>query len=206
VTFLFTDIEGSTRLWQEAPDAMRQALERHDSILRAAIDARGGYVFSTGGDGFGVAFAGSGDALAAAAEAQAALVAELWPEGADVWVRMGLHTGEVTERDGDYFGTPVNQTARLMASGHGGQVLVSSATAAVAGRVGLVDLGTHRLRDLAEAQQVFQFGEGRFPPLRSVDAVPGNLATMLTELVGRAEDVADLVGHLPVGRTGDYDA
>src|SRR5271169_955615 len=89
VTFLFTDIEGSTRRWQEAPDAMREALERHDSILRSAIDGHGGYVFSTGGDGVGVAFARAGDALTAATEAQAVLAAEPWPSGAQIRVRMG---------------------------------------------------------------------------------------------------------------------
>jgi class 3 adenylate cyclase len=119
ITFLFTDIEGSTRLWQQDEAAMRSALERHDAIVHAAIEGHGGYVFSTGGDGFGVAFARAGDAVAAAVEAQAALGAEPWPDGVLIRVRMGVHTGEVTERDGDYFGTPVNQTARLMAVGHG---------------------------------------------------------------------------------------
>ena len=114
---------------------MRVALERHDAILRSAIDAHGGYVFSTGGDGFGVAFARAGEAVAAAVEAQtAAGRAEPWPEGAPIRVRMGLHTGEADERDGDYFGTPVNQAARLMAVGHGGQVLCSAVTAGLVGR------------------------------------------------------------------------
>jgi class 3 adenylate cyclase len=109
VTFLFTDIEGSTRLWQQDEAAMRAALERHDSILRSAIDGHGGYAFSTGGDGFGVAFARAGEAVAAAVDAQMRLAAEPWPEGAPIRVRMGLHTGEVSERDGDYFGTPVTR-------------------------------------------------------------------------------------------------
>jgi len=162
VTFLFTDIEGSTRLWQEAPDAMGRALERHDAILRSAIDAHGGYVFSTGGDGFGVAFARSGDAVAAAVEAQASLRVESWPEGATIRVRMGLHTGEVTERDGDYFGTAVNRAARLMAIGYGGQVLCSSATAELVSdtHVELVGLGERRLKDLDRPVQVFQVGAG----------------------------------------------
>jgi len=192
--FLFTDIEGSTRLWQAAPDKMREALERHDSILRSAIDAHGGYVFSTGGDGFGAAFARADEALGAAGDAQAALGAEVWPEGAPILVRMGVHTGAVEERDGDYFGTPVNQAARLMAIGHGGQVLCSAVTAGLAGAaVTLVDLGEHRLRDLSAAQRVFQVGDGRFPALRSLDAVPGNLPIVLTELVGRTDDIARLV-------------
>ena len=129
VTFLFTDIEGSTGCGRWRPTAMPVALERHDAIVRSAVESHGGYVFSTGGDGFGAAFARAGEAVAAAVEAQAALGAECWPEGAEIRVRMGVHTGEVTERGGDYFGTAVNQAARLMAVGHGGQVLCSQATA-----------------------------------------------------------------------------
>jgi predicted ATPase len=193
VTFLFTDIEGSTRLWDTAPDAMRAALELHDAIIRRAVARHRGVVFSTGGDGFGAAFARAGDACAAAMGAQADLASAPWPAEAVVRVRMGLHTGEVTERDGDYFGTPVNQAARLMALGYGGQVLCSAVTAALVGdNAPLVDLGEHRLRDLSAAQRVFQIGGGRFPPLRSVDAVPTNLPTVRNELIGRADDVAAL--------------
>jgi len=191
VTFLFTDIEGSTRLWQAAPEAMRKALERHDSILRSTIDGHGGYVFSTGGDGFGVAFARTADAVAAAADAQAALGVEPWPGGAQIRVRMGLHTGEAEERDGDYFGAAVNRTARLMAVGHGGQVLCSSATAEVMGdEVSLVDLGEHRLRDLDRPLHVFQLGAGSFAALRSLDVLPGNLPSLTSSFVGRHEELA----------------
>jgi predicted ATPase/class 3 adenylate cyclase len=194
VTFLFTDIEGSTRLWETASAAMGVALERHNLIVRAAIEEAGGYVFATGGDGFAAAFARAADGLVAALGAQEALEAEIWPEDASIRVRMALHTGEVTERHGDYFGSPVNQVARLMALGHGGQILCSALTAGlVTGEVPLLDLGEHRLRDLSSAQRVFQVGEGRFPALRSVDVVPGNLPTMLTELVGRSDDIAGLV-------------
>ena len=155
-------------MWQSAREAMPVALERHDAILRSAIEGHSGYVFSTGGDGFGAAFARAGEAVAAAVEAQTALGAEPWPGSAAIRVRMGLHTGEVTERDGDYFGTPVNQTARLMAVGHGGQVVCSAVTAALVGaEVKVVDLGEHRLRDLSAAQRIFQVGDGRFPPLRT---------------------------------------
>jgi predicted ATPase/class 3 adenylate cyclase len=193
VTFLFTDIEGSTRLWESAPNAMRVALERHDAVLRAAIEAREGYVFSTGGDGYAVAFARAGDALAAAIDAQHALAAEPWPEGTTIRVRMGVHTGEAAERNGDYFGPPVNRTARLMAIAHGGQVLCTQATAALAGPdTSLRSLGEHRLRDLAAAEQVLQVGDGMFPSLRSVDAVPTNLPTVRTELIGRTDDVMAL--------------
>jgi class 3 adenylate cyclase len=103
VTFLFTDIEGSTRLWEASPEAMAEALERHDAIVRSAIDAHGGFVFSTGGDGVAAAFGRAADALSAATVAQAGLAGEVWPEEASIRVRMGIHTGEAIERDGDYF-------------------------------------------------------------------------------------------------------
>jgi len=197
VTFLFTDIEGSTRLWQSAPEAMPVALERHDAILRSAIDGHGGYVFFPGGDGFGAAFARADEAVTAAIEAQMVLAAEPWPEGAPVRVRMGLHSGSAEERDGNYFGTAVNETARLMAVGHGGQVLCSQATAALLGEVvELVDLGQHRLKDVSAAQRVFQIGEGRFPPLRSVDSHPSNLPAELSTFVGREEEIAEVAGAL----------
>jgi predicted ATPase/class 3 adenylate cyclase len=193
VTFLFTDIEGSTRLWADAPDAMRSALARHDEIVRSALGAHGGYVFSTGGDGFAAAFARAGDALAAAVEAQSRLSTEPWPETAVLRVRMGLHTGEAEERGGDYFGLVVNRAARLMAVAHGGQVVCSQATAVVAGpAVSLRALGEHRLRDLNAAEPVFQVGGEAFPALRSVDLVPTNLPTLRTELIGRGDDIVAL--------------
>jgi predicted ATPase len=176
------------------PEKMRAALARHHQIVRGAIEGHSGYVFSTGGDGFAAAFGRAGDAVGAAVEAQVVLNAEAWPEGAVIRVRMGLHTGEAVERDGDYFGPSVNRAARLMALANGGQVLCSSVTAELAQPdVPLTDLGEHRLRDLSAAQRVFQVGEGRFPPLRSVDAVPTNLPTARNELIGRSADVAALV-------------
>jgi len=201
VTFLFTDIEGSTRLWDEHPDAMRAALERHDEILRSAFQAHGGYVFSTGGDGFGVAFARAGDALGAALASQAALASEPWPEGAVIRARMALHTGDVTERGGDYFGTPVNQTARLMALGHGGQVLCSGLTAGlVQAEVPLIDLGEHRLRDLSGPQRVIQAGAGTFPPLRSLDVFPSNLPAQMSAFVGGERHVRQVASMMEASR------
>jgi predicted ATPase/class 3 adenylate cyclase len=198
VTFLFTDVEGSTRLWESAPSLMAAALERHEVLLRSAVEAHRGYVFSTSGDGFAAAFSRAGDALAAATDTQAALTAEAWPEGAVIRVRMGLHTGEAQERDGDYFGTPVNQTARLMALAHGGQLLCSAVTAQIAGDdLSLVDLGEHRLRDLSAPQRIFQVGEGRFPPLSSADAVPTNLPTQRSDLIGRPQLIAALTKLVP---------
>jgi predicted ATPase len=190
VTFLFTDIEESTRRWEEMPEPMRDALARHDQIVRGSIEEHGGYVFATGGDGFAAAFGRAGDAVAAAVEAQAALIAEMWPEEAAIRVRMGLHTGEAFEREGDYFGPAVNRTARLMALANGGQVLCSSVTAELTQLdVQLYDLGEHRLRDLSAPQRVFQVGDGRFAPLRSVDAFPGNLPLQVSSFIGRETEL-----------------
>ena len=122
VTFLFTDIEGSTRLWQEQPDAMRAALVRHDEILRTAIESHG-YVVKTMGDGFHAAFAAAHDAVNACIVAQRAIDAEAWATTGSLRVRMGLHTGPAELRDGDYYGTTVNRAARVMSVAHGGQVV-----------------------------------------------------------------------------------
>ena len=200
VTFLFTDIEGSTRLWDTAPGDMRAALEGHDAIVRGAIEVHRGYVFATGGDGFAAAFASPIDAVAAAGAAQAALGLESWPEAAMLRVRMGLHTGVVDERGGDYFGPAVNTAARLMGIGHGGQVLCTAVTAELLGGTQLVDLGEHRLRDLSAPQRVFQVGEGRFRPLRSLDATPGNLPLQHSSFIGRDEEIAAVAGALSAAR------
>ena len=125
VTFLFTDIEGSTRLWQQDERVMRQAVARHDELLQQVAAAHGGVVFSTLGDGMAVAFRSASAAITAALAAQRALTSEDWPTGGPIRVRMGLHTGEAELRDGDYFGTAVNRAARLMAIGNGSQVLCS---------------------------------------------------------------------------------
>ena len=209
VTFLFTDVEGSTGLWQAAPDAMRLALARHDSIVRSKIAEHGGYIFATGGDGFAAAFARAGDALRAALDTQLALTLETWPEPARVRVRMGLHTGEVQERGGDYFGPAVNRAARLMAAGHGGQVLVSGVTGRLVGDqlpdgVTLSDLGEHRLKDLDIPEHVFQVTgktlEGQFPPLRTLDAIPNNLPPQLTRFIGRQREICELMALVPGNR------
>lgn len=208
VTFLFTDIEDSTRRWEEDPSDMADALRVHDAILRDAIDRHGGYVFGTGGDGFCAAFSTAADAAAAALESQA----ELRDDGTvDFGVRMGLHTGEAVERDRNYFGSEVNRAARLMSIAHGGQVLVSDATEVLLReRVGLRPLGEHRLRGLRGRMSVYQvLADGLpadFPVLRSVDALTGNLPQQLSSVVGREEtlgEVADLVRqHRLVTLTG----
>jgi predicted ATPase/class 3 adenylate cyclase len=199
VTFLFTDMEGSTRRWEDDPDVMQEALARHDTIVRAAVDAHDGYVFATGGDGFAVAFALPVDAIAAATSAQIALSAAQLPP-----VRMGVHTGEAHERGGDYFGPTVNRSARLMAIGHGGQVLVSFATAQVAANVELRDLGEYRLRDLSRPERVFQLvvpgTNNEFPPLRTLDVLPTNLPVQTSRFVGRTEETRRVIAGLEQSR------
>jgi predicted ATPase len=197
VTFLFTDIEGSTRLWQEDEAAMRQAVARHDQLLRAVIADHGGVVFATMGDGLAAAFQTASAAVACAVEAQSILDQESWETARPLGVRMGLHTGEAELRDGDYFGTAVNRAARLVAVGHGGQIISSSSTAELADtNAALVDLGEHQLRDLDRPMHVFQVGDGSFPPLRSLDAFPGNLPRQVTSFVGREQEVAAVVEAL----------
>jgi len=200
---MFTDIEGSTGLWESAPEAMRVALERHDAILRGAIEANGGYVFSTGGDGFAAAFPRAGDALAAAVAAQQALTQEPWAEETPIRVRMGVHTGEAAERDGDYFGPAVNRAARVMGAAPGGQIVVSSVTAELTGGradITMVDLGSLRLRGVTEPVRLFGVqadGLGSFEGRLATDrGVPGNLPRPLTEMVGRTAELKHLVSEL----------
>ena len=161
VTFLFTDIEGSTERWEQFPDAMPDALERHDELMGVAITDHGGYVFKTIGDAFCAAFARAGDALDAAIASQRVLAEEEWSAYGDrfkpLLSRMALHTGEATERGGDYFGPPVNRVARLEAAGHGGQLLISQATQLVVRDrlpegCELRDWGEHRLKDLLHSE------------------------------------------------------
>jgi class 3 adenylate cyclase len=210
VTFLFTDIEGSTRLWEARPSEMRVALARHDEVLRSAVESVGGFVFSSGGDGFAAVFGRAGDAVAAALAAQHALTSMEWPTGLELRVRMGLHTGEAQERDGDYFGSALNRAARLMAAAHGGQIVCSRGTAdlirdALPDEVELIDLGEHRLRDLTRSEWVFQIDQPgltrEFPTLRSVDTLPGNLPVQPNRFVGRTaliERVSGLVADSAV--------
>ncbi|MGP6158942.1 MAG: adenylate/guanylate cyclase domain-containing protein, partial [Vulcanimicrobiaceae bacterium] len=159
VTFLFTDIEGSTRRWEAFPDAMRLALRRHDALLRAALERHEGYVFKTIGDAFCAAFQETEAALRGALAAQRALAREDWEAVGGLRVRMALHAGTVDERDGDYFGPPVNRVARLLSIAHGGQVILSGAAAELARKrleagVSLIDLGSHRLKDLETPEKV----------------------------------------------------
>ena len=188
VTFLFTDVEGSTRWWATDKEAMSASLQVHDAVLRAAIESNGGYVFTTAGDSFAAAFTRPTDAVCAATDAQRALADATWP-GPALLVRMGLHLGEAEERAGDYFGPVVNTAARVEAAGHGGQVLTTEAVRLAASIADAVDLGTHRLRDVAEPIRLFQLGDGTFPPLRVIDPGRSNLPARPTRLIGREDEV-----------------
>ena len=158
--FLFTDVEGSTRLWERLPQAMKAALERHDRILQAAVAASNGQVVKTTGDGIMATFPSAAAAVRACLAAQRDLGAEPWGATGALQVRMGLHAGEAATRSSDYFGPTVNRAARIMAVGHGGQVLLSSAAAALVTErlpdaAGLRDLGVHRLKDLGRPERLF---------------------------------------------------
>jgi predicted ATPase/class 3 adenylate cyclase len=202
ITFLFTDVEGSTRLWQESPDAMAEALARHDEIVRSAIVSHRGYVFSTAGDAFAAAFSTPMEAIDAAVEAQRRLSAASWPGDVAVSVRMGVHTGTADERDGDYFGPTLNRAARLMSAAHGRQIVVSAATQRlVTGAVpevwALRELGEFRLKDLDLPESVFQVtSDGLrdlFPPLRAATRHSANLPVQTTSFVGRDELVRAVI-------------
>jgi predicted ATPase/class 3 adenylate cyclase len=207
VTFLFTDLEGSTRLWEHHPDAMQGALARHDDILRDAIAGQDGHVVKSTGDGMHGVFADAAGAVRAAVAAQLALVSESWGSTGPLRVRMGVHTGRAEQRGGDYFGTALNRAARLMSVAHGGQVVVSLATEelvrdAMPEECGFVDLGEHRLRDLGRPERIFQVvhpGLRReFGVLRTLDAFPGNLPLQPNSFIGREEDLERVRGALAV--------
>jgi predicted ATPase/class 3 adenylate cyclase len=205
VTFLFTDLEGSTRLWQEHPDVMGEALARHDAILRDAVEAHHGAIVKTTGDGVHAAFADASDAIDAAIAAQCALAAAPWDDTGALQVRMGVHTGSAERRGGDYYGPAVNQAARLMGVAHGGQIVCSGVVAdLIDGHVELTDLGAHQLRDVSSAVRVFQILaaglESQFPPLTSLDARRSNLPHAMGSFVGRIDDVTAVVKALAEAR------
>jgi len=198
VTFLFADLEGSTRLWQAHPDAMGGALARHDDILRAAVMRNRGSVVKTTGDGIYAVFVNPCDAVSSALDAQLALAAEQWGEVGPLRVRMGIHTGSAETRDGDYYGIAVNRAARLMSAAHGEQVLISNASKEfvrdeLSSELQLLDLGEHWLRDLSSPERVFQLaGAGlrkEFGPLRAAGALATNLPLQVTSFIGRSEDL-----------------
>ena len=198
-TFLFTDIEASTRLWEEHPDDMAAALARHDAILNEAIDRAGGRVVKTTGDGFLAVFDSVSDTVAATIEAQRNLLTETWGPTGPLRVRMGVHTGDTESRGGDYFGPAMNRAARIMAAGHGGQVLLSAAAAVIVedrlpSGAQLRDLGTHRLKDLTLPEHLYQLVhqdiDTEFPTPITLDARPNNLPLQGTEFLGRSAELA----------------
>ncbi len=195
VTFLFTDIEGSTIRWERAPAAAREGIATHDTILRQVFEAHQGHIFKTIGDAFCVAFSRAGDAAETAIQAQFAL-GQADPDN-QLPVRMALYSGETDERDGDYFGRPVNRAARLLGAGHGGQILVGQTTAELIRddlpkEVLLRDLGSHRLKDLQHPERIYQLQHpalrSDFPSLRSLETRPHNLPRQLSSFVGRANE------------------
>lgn len=202
LAFLFTDVEGSTRLWEQHGDAMRGALAQHDVLLRHGVESHGGAVVKTTGDGLLAVFDEPAAAIAAAVETQRELGAASWGDVGVLKVRMAVHCGPATERDGDYFGTTLNRAARLMALAHGRQIVTSEAVAllvretVLADDATLRDLGEHRLRDLSHVERVYQIDamglETDFAPLRSLDAYSTNLPSQLTSFVGRDDEIVTL--------------
>jgi predicted ATPase/class 3 adenylate cyclase/Tfp pilus assembly protein PilF len=201
-TFLFTDIEGSTTLWERFPDRMRGALARHDAILRGVIERHNGSVFKTIGDSFCAVFSSVYEAISASAAAQRVLAAEVW-EGIDspILVRMAIHSGPAESRDSDFFGPTLNRVSRMLAAAYGGQIVLSkSAQMALNGRLPdsgfLTDLGEHRLRDLIRPEQIFQYNETGltqdFPLLRSLSAFAHNLPEQLTTFIGREIELSEI--------------
>lgn len=202
VTFLFSDIENSTKLWEQYPGDMKSALARHDELVRRAIEGNGGAIIKTTGDGFHAAFPTSLGGVTAALAAQQALHAARWHEiqPNQIRIRIGVHTGEAEERAGDYYGPTLNRAARLMSVGHGGQILLSFTTADLVRDelpqgTTLRDLGEHRLKDLVRSEHVFQLSHSAlpldFPPLKSIDAFPNNLPVQLTTFIGRDRELAE---------------
>jgi len=199
ITFLFTDIEGSTKRWERYPEEMRLALARHDELLQEGVNAYSGVVFKTVGDAFYVAFTTAGAAVSAAVVIQRALYAEQWDLQLEpLRVRMAIHTGEAERRSQDYFGQSLNRVARILSAGHGGQVLLSLTTAGLIREmlppgISMQNLGEHRLKDIQLPEQIFQLNidvlPTHFSPLKTLDRQPNNLPTQLTSFVGRKKDV-----------------
>ncbi|MDX1657656.1 MAG: adenylate/guanylate cyclase domain-containing protein, partial [Nitriliruptorales bacterium] len=210
LTYLFSDLEGSTRLWEQHPESMHDALARHDTILREAVEDAGGSVVKTTGDGLMAAFDDASAAVTASLRAQRALRDEPWGETGPLRVRIGMHIGESQPRAGDFYGSDVNRAARVMAAAHGGQILLTAAVAerlrgALPDSVGLRGLGSHRLKDLAGPAELLQvtapdLGHD-FPPLNTLDARPNNLPTQASAFLGRDDVLEQLEEILDTGKT-----
>ena len=209
VTFLFTDIEGSTRLWEEYGASMQSALAQHDSLMRREIEAVGGTVFKTMGDAFCAVFPNSKAAVQAAVNAQIALHSEQWPDGITLKVRMAVHTGIAELRDHDYFGTTLNRSARILATAHGGQIILSEVTYSLCSDeqnagISFLSLGLHHLKDLEKPEHIYQLCHAdlpsEFPPLRSLSINTHNLPVQITSFVGREKEKLSLMEMLSCSR------
>ncbi len=208
LTFLFTDLEGSTRLWELAPEAMQAALRHHDAIVRGAIETASGQVVKTTGDGMMAVFGSAAEAVRASLAAEVALNAEAWAETGPLKVRIGIHCGQAEQRGGDFFGPTVNRTARIMAAGHGGQVLLSESACALVRdalpeRASLIDLGEHRLKDIGRPEHLYQLAHpdlpAKFPPLITVHQAGVSLPTRSSGLIGRQEELGEIRDRLADG-------
>lgn len=200
VTFLFTDIERSSQLWEMHPQTMGRALAQHDDLVRSVLLEHRGYIFKTAGDAFCVAFESAVNGVKAAVAAQHALASAAWEDTGPLKVRMALHSGEAEQRNGDYFGQTLNRVARILSTGHGGQTLLSRVTAEsvrekLPSHFDLRDLGERRLKDLSVPERIFQVVvpdlPAEFPPLRSLEVLPNNLPAHVSSFVGRAREVAE---------------
>ena len=194
VTFGFTDVEGASRWWAEHRASMAGAMARHHELVKAATDRHGGHVFAMGGDSVGVAFHRTVDAASWATELQAAVASEPWPDGIELKIRIGIHTGEAEEHEGGYYGLAVNLAARLAAAGHGGQTLVSAAAANILGDADARELGSYHLDEIVGEQRISQLGTEDFPPLRIEDRFQGNLPRRLGRLIGRDDEMKAIRG------------
>jgi len=209
VTFLFTDIEGSTRLLQQLGDKYATLIADHEQLLRQACETYHGSVVNTQGDSLFVAFPRAVDALNAALQSQHALAAHAWPDGVSVRVRMGLHTGEPQIGQSNYVGIDIHRVARIAAAAHGGQVLLSQSTCDLVENdlpdgVTLRDLGQHRLKDLRRPRHLYQLViaglPSDFPPLMSLELSPNNLPVQLTSFIGRSREMGEVKRLLSNGR------
>ena len=199
VTFLFTDIENSTPLWEKHPEAMKSALAAHDGLLKDIVEANKGHIIKTTGDGIHAVFSTAIDSVNTAVDAQHAFQTSEFSE-VPIRVRMGLHTGEAELRDGDYYGSTLNRAARIMSIGHGGQILLSETTLQVAQEhlpkdIHVLDLGEHLLKGLKRAEHIFQLNTPdliqEFPALKSLTHPTDNLPTQLTSFIGRERELAE---------------
>jgi len=202
LTFLFTDIEASTRRWESEPEAMASSLTVHDQVVRSAIEGNGGRVFKHTGDGMCAVFDRPGDAVEAAVETQRSLARQQWAVSEPLRARIGAHVGEAIATDGDYFGPALSRTARVMSAGSGGQILLTAAVVGAAeltdDGISFVDRGQHALRDLNGVERLFQVAadglDADFPPLRVLSAYRHNLPTRSAPLLGRFDDVQQVTG------------